>query len=102
MREQPGYKEDSNKEDPMLVLGSMFKPLREVIKLATFGAKKYGPDNWQKLESGQTRYMSALQRHLLAELEEGPGALDKETGLHHMTAVAWNALAYMWFILQNR
>lgn len=61
----------------------------------TFGAKKYGPENWKKLENLATRYYAACRRHLLdwADGEE----LDKESGLPHLI----HAMACLHFVLWN-
>jgi hypothetical protein len=68
-------------------------PIRDVALLYGFGAKKYAARNW---ESGfaWSRNYNALRRHLDAfwsgqELDDGPGG----SGLPHITAVIWNALA---------
>lgn len=54
----------------------------------TFGAKKYAPNNWKKVEP-KSRYYAALMRHIVAQIEYeengGTGlALDEETGLPHL------------------
>lgn len=39
--------------------------IEEIVKVLTFGAKKYGPNNWQNVEPFKDRYFAALQRHLV-------------------------------------
>ena len=65
--------------------------LEEVVKLYTFGAQKYGDNNWQNLENGYQRYKAAMLRHLL-EYEKG-NTVDAESGCNHLAAVIWNAIA---------
>lgn len=72
--------------------------LEEVVKLYTFGAEKYGDNNWQNLENGYQRYKAAMLRHLL-EYEKG-NTVDSESGCSHLAAVIWNAIA-MYHISKN-
>ena len=53
----------------------------EVAKVMTFGANKYGPENWRKLDNLSDRYMSALMRHTNA-MRRGE-LRDDESGLLH-------------------
>lgn len=58
------------------------RALMEVAKVLGFGAEKYGPENWRKVESLQERYTGAALRHIfdhMAGLE-----LDDETGRDHI------------------
>lgn len=58
------------------------RALMEVAKVLGFGAEKYGPDNWKKLEDLQRRYTGAALRHIfdhMAGLE-----FDNETGIDHI------------------
>lgn len=67
--------------------------LTTVGKVLAFGAKKYGENNWQKVEKGLDRYYSAAVRHGDAELDAvsdvpPPGRfelldVDEESGLPH-------------------
>lgn len=73
-------------------------PLQEIedlVKVYTAGAKKYAPNNWQKLDNGYQRYKAALFRHLLA-YEKGE-RIDPDTKCMHLAQVAWNAVAMLWF-----
>jgi hypothetical protein len=40
------------------------KALLEVAKVLTFGADKYGEENWRDVADAQNRYASASLRHL--------------------------------------
>ena len=64
------------------------------VKVLTFGAKKYSPGNWKKLNSASARYFAAAQRHMwaLQRNEEN----DPESGYHH----AAHAACCLLFILE--
>ena len=87
-----GTKDDKQKPMPRLVLGTMARALLEVSKVATFGAEKYSPDNWLKVENGLERYTDAKDRH---RLESAISDYDSESGLLHAAHEAWNALAVL-------
>jgi len=74
-----GIKYDGSKPDMYLL-----PPLAtlEVGKVLTYGAKKYSPDNWRKLDLLQERYTSAAMRHLLAHMSGE--ANDEETDMSHL------------------
>ncbi len=68
-------------------------PPSELAKLAdvlTYGANKYGDNNWQKLEKGKDRYYAALMRHL--ELWRSGEEIDKESGRNHLSHALCNAM----------
>ena len=69
--------------------------IEDLVKVYTAGAKKYAPNNWQKLDNGYQRYKAALFRHLLA-YEKGE-RIDPDTKCMHLAQVAWNAVAMLWF-----
>lgn len=56
--------------------------LLAVAKVLTFGAEKYGRDNWRRVESADTRYMDAALRHINA-YQRGETA-DPESGESHL------------------
>ena len=66
----------------------------EIAKILTFGAKKYGPDNWQKLDDFDNRYYAALRRHLNA-WKQGE-ANDPESGMSHLSHALTNAVFLVW------
>lgn len=70
------------------------RPLEEVAKLYTVGAKKYGDRNW---ENGfkWTRCIAAAMRHLF-EFCKGED-YDKESGCHHLAAVVFYCFALIEF-----
>jgi hypothetical protein len=67
--------------------------VEDVVKILSFGAKKYGSNNWQGVEPD--RYYAALMRHLSASRQ---GELnDSESGLSHMAHVMCNVVFLLWF-----
>ncbi|AGR46570.1 hypothetical protein TW1_054 [Pseudoalteromonas phage TW1] len=58
------------------------QPLSDVNKVLEFGAKKYGANNWQKVDNAKERYFNAAMRHLLAW--QSGELLDDESGLPHL------------------
>jgi hypothetical protein len=67
--------------------------LREVVKVLTFGAEKYEPDNWKRVPDAHRRYFDAAQRHLWA-YKEGE-KIDPESGVNHLA----HALCCIMFML---
>lgn len=74
--------------------------IEEIVKVYTAGAKKYGDNSWQNLDNGYQRYKAAMLRHLL-EYEKG-NTFDDETKCHHLAAVAWNAIAMLYYDKHNK
>lgn len=89
----PGRKDDSGKRDwTLLPLGA----LEQVVLVLEHGERKYGRNNWKKLDNLEERYIKALWRHLVAATEgESP---DPETGLPHLAHIVCSAL----FIMEHR
>lgn len=89
----PGAKLDADKIDLDLVLGDFALALEEVGKVGTFGANKYSRSGWITVSRGIARYSSAMLRHYFAHKR---GELtDKDSGLYHLSHLAWNALAVL-------
>jgi hypothetical protein len=69
------------------------EPIEDLVKVLTYGANKYRPDNWKKVEPYNDRYYAAAMRHLQAwrrgEMQ------DKESGLPHLA----HALCCIVFLL---
>lgn len=80
---EPGVKHDQGKLQyrlmPVVVL-------REIVKVLTFGAQKYAPDNWRKVENRRERYTDALFRHI--EAWRAGERQDPESGCHHLAHAA--------------
>ena len=73
--------------------------VNEVLKVLEFGAKKYAPDNWMKVDNAQTRYYDAALRHITA-WHEGE-KLDSETGVSHIAHALCCLHFLMWFELNH-
>ena len=56
-----------------------------VGRVLTFGAKKYAPDNWRKVDD-LGRYTAAALRHVFAYV--GGERCDPESGEHHLAHAA--------------
>ena len=86
-----GSKHDSGKQ----LMGSVPpNALLAVAKVLTFGAEKYGRDNWRQVENAETRYLDAALRHINA-YQRGE-AVDLESGESHLA----HAVCSLMFILE--
>ena len=94
-----GKKYDTGKNRMGLMCENFSRALWEVGKVSTFGANKYGANNWQHLENPKERYMDALCRHLFQHLQGEK--VDDESGLLHLQHMCWNALALLEFELNE-
>ena len=65
--------------------------VEDIVRVYTAGAKKYGPDQWQKLPDGIKRYKAALLSQLV-EIDKG-NEIDEETGCRHLAQMCRNAKA---------
>lgn len=95
-----GAKDDGKKPDLDLVLGDFAAALQLVGDVGTFGAKKYTDHGWLRVDNGIRRYTSAMLRHYFKE-SDGE-YLDPEMNLPHAAAIAWNALARLQLIINER
>jgi len=85
-----GVKHDSEKLQWDLV---PWEELEEIVRVLTYGAEKYAPDNWKMVEPKE-RYFSALLRHVVA-WRKGE-KLDPETGISHLAHAGCNLLFLMY------
>lgn len=74
-----GKKYDSEK--PMMQLLPS-KALVEVSKVLSFGANKYGKENWRELDDLQDRYTGGVLRHIFAHMDDE--FKDPETNYSHL------------------
>lgn len=88
-----GVKYDKNKPDMYLLPP---RALLEVGKVLTYGANKYSPDNWRRLDSLQERYTSAALRHILADMADEEN--DEETEMSHLA----HAICCLLFKLEDK
>lgn len=97
---EPGAKVDAGKNRLALVLEAFAKPLWDVGLVGTFGAVKYTEDGWLYVDNAKARYKDAMYRHYL---KEKMGELyDQDSGLLHAAHAAWNALAYLHFVIEEQ
>lgn len=86
-----GSKHDSGKP---LIGAVPPNALLAVARVLTFGAEKYGRDNWRQVESAETRYLDAALRHINA-YQRGE-AVDPESGESHLA----HAVCSLMFMLE--
>jgi hypothetical protein len=82
-----GIKHDSGK--PMFHCLDA-EALLDLGRVAEFGARKYGLENWRQVDDASRRYFDAAIRHLLASRS---AMCDNDSGLPHLAHAAWNCLA---------
>lgn len=75
-----------------------YDAVEEVVKIMTYGAAKYEPNNWKKVEP--ERYVAAMMRHLTAHMKGE--LLDDESGFLHAAHMACNALFILWLTLNKK
>ena len=91
-------KNDIGDNKPMMhLIDAKFK--EELAMLLTLGGFKYDFDNWKLAKKSEViKYRDALERHMLAR-DKGE-FIDKDTGLPHTIAIAFNAMALHYFDLK--
>ena len=99
MASEPGDKYDHGKPRPGLVLSGFARAMKEVVKVGTFGARKYTDYGFLEVPDGANRYTDAMLRHYFAEVSGE--RLDSESGLLHAAHLAWNALARLELMLRD-
>lgn len=72
-----------------------FRPVREVVKVLTFGSQKYEDNNWKHVEGARRRYIAAALRHI-TDWAEGERN-DPETGYNHLAHATCCLLFLLWF-----
>ena len=87
-----GRKDDQDKNRLDLIEPEFIEGVGKVL---TFGAAKYEPNNWQKVEDAEDRYYAAALRHLLA-WRKGE-TIDEESGLSHLAHAATNMMFLLHF-----
>lgn len=82
-----GQKDDKEKNRLDLIEPEFIEGVGKVL---TFGANKYEPNNWQKVDDAEDRYYAAALRHLMA-WRRGEKT-DIESGISHLDHVACNIM----------
>jgi hypothetical protein len=74
--------------------------IEDILKVLEFGARKYSPDNWKKIDLALDRYYDALMRHLSEwkkNYDKGiSNVKDEESGLSTLSHVGCCILFLMW------
>jgi len=86
-----GRKDDHEKLDWSILFEYFTPELEEVVRVLTFGAKKYGRDNWRHVLELQQRYSGALFRHIMPFVSNDE-PYDKESGFSHGAHAICNIL----------
>lgn len=97
--QEPDLKFDSGKPRWSLLMRGFPAALAGVVRVLTFGAKKYAAHSWRGVRNGEERYRDALYRHLSA-IESGE-KLDSESGESHYSHAIFNLLALHELEIQN-
>ena len=72
----------------------------DIAKVLTFGAKKYGKNNWKNIDKKEIdRLKDSLLRHTLAYTSGD--LIDPDTGLSHSAHAACNLMFLHYFELQG-
>lgn len=90
-----GIKHDQNKPRWELL---PLDAVEEIVKVMTYGAKKYRDGGWKRVRP-RSRYYAAAMRHLRA-VQTGH-KIDPESGLRHVSHFATNALFLVWMELHS-
>lgn len=101
-----GRKDDQGKAP--IIQGCLWyfpRALQAVANTSRYGKEKYDTTyserNFMLVKEGVERYTDGLGRHLAGErIDEG--GVDPESGLLHAQMVAWNALARLELMLEQR
>lgn len=86
-----GRKDDAEKQRYDLI---PFAALAQVVGVLTYGAQKYAPENWRKVEGWRWRYLGAAFRHL-TQWARGE-KIDPESGHPHLA----HALCCLMFLAE--
>lgn len=91
-------KNDLKDNKPMMhLIETRFK--EELAMLLTLGGFKYDFNNWKLAKKNEVvKYRDALERHMLAW--DSGELIDKDTGLPHTIAIAFNSMALHYFNLK--
>ena len=89
---------DTNKPKVSLVEPKFILGIAEIL---TFGAQKYGQDNWKEaIDDDIQRYKDALWRHQLAYMDGE--TTDPESGKSHLHHIGCNLMFLDYFDRQNK
>jgi len=86
-----GMKRDHGKDRWDLVPWDV---MQDIVKVLTYGSKKYTPDNWKQVEPYRERYFAACLRHLSAW--RNGELINKETKLPHIVHAITDLIFIAW------
>lgn len=72
-----------------------FGAVDQLVRVLTYGAEKYAPNNWRLVENPIERYKAATLRHLSLYMQGEE--VDKESGISHLAHAATNVIFLMEF-----
>lgn len=87
---KPGTKHDADKPRWDLLPLDI---VEEVVKVLTYGAKKYAPNNWKQV-SPKERYFAAAMRHIAAW--HNGERIDRESGCLHLACAICSLIFLIW------
>jgi hypothetical protein len=93
---KPGVKGDAEKPRWDLL---PYDALAPVVRVLTFGARKYSDDNWQHVPNARRRYFAAAMRHLSAWITGEK--VDPESGENHLAHAICCLLIIFWHDLHS-
>lgn len=76
------------------------RAIQAIAFVSAFGATKYAWEGWRHVPDGLNRYSDAMVRHLIAEATGE--TVDSDSGLLHAAHAAWNALARLEKLLEDK
>jgi len=89
----PGQASKFDSGKPRMDLLPM-RPLKDVAEVLTYGALKYGSDNWREGKPiAHSRHFAGIQRHLMAYWSGEDK--DPETGFSHLAHAACGILMFL-------
>lgn len=74
--------------------------IQTIVKILTYGAKKYTANSWQNLPGARARYYAALMRHMKAY--RAGQRLDSESKKPHIWHAFCNVYFLVWFDLKDK
>ena len=95
--ETVGKKYDQGKVSASLLPPQALLLVAEVLE---HGAKKYGRDNWRRVENADVRYKDAMMRHILAWLAKEER--DRDSKLPHLAHAVCCALFLLEFMSEQQ
>lgn len=87
-----GTKHDAGKRRYDLMPEGAF---RKIVDVLTYGAAKYGEENWREVEDAKRRYYAAAMRHM--EAWRAGCVTDEESGYEHLA----HAVCSLLFLIES-